>query len=409
MSIIYVHGVKVRSPEHGLQLKKPFLRWLGPRIAVGAEAAEYIPVFWGDAAASFRWDLKSRPRTPFLRGGVGGFPNVGELRSLNLDALPQPQPAVGNGPVLGAGPVAGPVAGPGLETLEPERRADFLADMYLAMAPRAREADPLVDAPELAGIADAASAVAAEWDAIVAGAADDDERIARLLHAISNRLAGQLLAQGGFEDWMEKAGEKFKRAVNAPFDVFSTVAGELRPVAHEFVANFLGDVLIYQNERIGADGGPGEIPRRVLDALARAQARKDQTGEPIIVVTHSMGGQLLYDALTYFAARDARLASLKIDHWISCGAQVAFFAELGLFLDQPATRSPQKLPVPPSVSRWTNYYDINDLVGFIMAPVFDGVTDLSYDTGYGLALAHTGFLARPSFFEAMAKAVGKAP
>ncbi|MBI1408097.1 MAG: hypothetical protein GC145_18445 [Caulobacter sp.] len=408
MSIIYVHGVKVRSAEHGLQLKKPFLRWLGPRIAVGAAPAEYIPVFWGDAAARFRWDLKSRPRTAILRGGVGGFPDVGELRSLNLDALPEPVAAAG-GPVLGAGPAAAPVAGPGLETLEVERRADFLADLYLAMAPRAREGDPLVDAPELAGIADAASAVAAEWDAIVAGAADDDERIARLLHATSNRLAGPLLAQGGFEDWMEKAGEKFKRAFNAPFDVFSTLAGELRPVAHEFVANFLGDVLIYQNERIGADRGPGEIPRRVLEALARAQARKEQTGEPIIVVTHSMGGQLIYDALTYFAARDPRLANLRIDHWISCGAQVAFFAELGLFLDQPDTRAPQKLAAPAQVSQWTNYYDINDLVGFVMAPVFDGVTDLAYDTGYGLALAHTGFLARPSFFEAMAKALGTPP
>lgn len=408
MSIIYVHGVKVRSPEHGLQLKKPFLRWLGPKIAAGADAAEYIPVFWGDAAARFRWSLKSRPRTALLRGGAGGFPNVGELRSLDLDALPARAAATG-GPVLGAGPAAAPVSGPGLEALEVERRADFLADLYLAMAPRAREGDPLIDAPELAGIADAASAVAIEWEAVVAGAADDDERIARLLHAVSNRLAGRLLAQGGFEDWMEKAGEKFKRAFNAPFDVFSNVAGELRPMAHEFVANFLGDVLIYQNERIGADGGAGEIPRRVLEALARAQARKDQTGEPIIVVTHSMGGQLVYDALTYFASRDPRLANLKIDHWISCGAQVAFFAELGLFLEQPDTKAPQKLARPPNVSHWTNYYDVNDLVGFIMAPVFDGVTDLAYDTGYGLALAHTGFLARPSFFGAMAKAIGSPP
>jgi hypothetical protein len=42
------------------------------------------------------------------------------------------------------------------------------------------------------------------------------------------------------------------------------------------------------------------------------------------------------------------------------------------------------------------------LVGFIMAPVFDGVTDKAYDTGFGLAFAHTGYLGRPSFFEAMA-------
>ena len=37
-----------------------------------------------------------------------------------------------------------------------------------------------------------------------------------------------------------------------------------------------------------------------------------------------------------------------------------------------------------------------------MSPVFDGVQDVEYDTGYGLAFAHNGFLARPSFFEALA-------
>ena len=79
------------------------------------------------------------------------------------------------------------------------------------------------------------------------------------------------------------------------------------------------------------------------------------------------------------------------------------FAELGLFRGQPADiLSPGKLPRPGAVAAWTNFYDRNDLVGFIMEPVFAGVTDLEYDTGYGLAFAHTGFLARPSFFEAAA-------
>jgi hypothetical protein len=40
-----------------------------------------------------------------------------------------------------------------------------------------------------------------------------------------------------------------------------------------------------------------------------------------------------------------------------------------------------------------------------MKGIFDQVDDLEYDTGYGLALAHTGYLARPSFFRAMADAL----
>ena len=58
--------------------------------------------------------------------------------------------------------------------------------------------------------------------------------------------------------------------------------------------------------------------------------------------------------------------------------------------------------MPARVKAWTNYYDVNDLVGFVMEPVFEGPKDLAYDTGYGLFFAHTGLLARPSFFRAIA-------
>jgi pimeloyl-ACP methyl ester carboxylesterase len=145
---------------------------------------------------------------------------------------------------------------------------------------------------------------------------------------------------------------------------------------------------------------------RVLDALAHAHVRKKQTREQIVVITHSMGGQLFFDAINYYAALDARLAGIEIDHWITCGSQVSFFAELGLFKAQPsATAAPNKLPRPAAVLRWTNYYDTNDVLGFVMEPVFDGVRDEPYDTGYGLAYAHSGFLARASFFETVAKSL----
>jgi hypothetical protein len=204
---------------------------------------------------------------------------------------------------------------------------------------------------------------------------------------------------------MIRSGETLKRAAHWPTDAVSTVFAELRPVANEFIAYFIGDVLAYLHNR-DAGGAPGEIPRRVLTALKKAHLRKKRTGEKIVVITHSMGGQLLYDAVTFFAFADPELRDLKVDHWISCGAQVSFFAELGLFKGQPDIEKPGKLKRPDSITNWTNYYDTNDLVGFIMRPVFDGVTDIEYDTGYGLAFAHTGFLARPSFFEAVADRIG---
>jgi hypothetical protein len=407
MSIIYIHGVKVRSPDHGVALGKPFARWLAPKLAIDAATVEYIPVYWGDVAARFRWCLTSRPKTPILRaGGADAFAGLGSLREAGartpLDAVAPTAPLAG--PVLGrpaapAAPVAPPVA-----SVPRERRADFIADLYLAVHPRRKPGeDPIAEDTHVAPLADAAAEVAGQWDAIVASEGSDAMRAARLVSEVEKRLTGGgVVAQGGFTDWMIAAGEAVRRAAVWPGDAVSTVFAELRPVVNEFVAYFIGDVLAYINERDAA-GAVGTVPRRVLDALRRAHQRKRDTGEKIVVVTHSMGGQLLYDALTFYALHDSGLHGLEVDHWLSCGAQVSLFAELCLFKGQPTNAAaPAKLPRPASARAWTNFYDFNDLVGFIMAPIFDGVTDKQYDTGYGLAFAHTGYLGRPSFFEAMA-------
>jgi hypothetical protein len=406
MTIIYIHGVKVRDPEHGVRLEKSFRRWLAPKLHIGGGATpEYYPVYWGDVAAKFRWNLDSRPKTALLRaGGAAGFPGLGSLREAGpSSALDQPAAVAVSGPVIGR-PVNAPAASaPPLSSVQPACRADFIADLYLASRPRKQGQDPIVDEPLLASLADAAASVAADWNAVMAIPQADSERAARLLNEVESRLSGSnLLQQGGFLDWMSRAGETLSRAARWPGDAVSTVFAELRPTVNEFVAYFLGDVLAYLNNRGETKAHPGVIPQRVLNALKAAHTRKKSSGEKVVVVTHSMGGQLLYDIVTFFAQADSDLADLKIDHWFSCGCQVSFFAELGLFKGQPTTVSPQKLARPAMVHTWTNFYDRNDLVGFVMKPVFDGVDDIEYDTGYGLAFAHSGFLARPSFFEAMA-------
>jgi hypothetical protein len=406
MSIIYIHGVKVRDPAHGARLEKSFQRWLAPALAMNGISPEYIPVYWGDAAAKFRWELECRPRTQLLKqGGSGEFPGLGSLREASphspLDTFSTG--GAGEGPVLGQDVGLGQPVAPPLSSIPHGRRPDFLADLYLAARPRRmdlarqplnKSRDPLAEDPFLAPLAAGAASVAASWDRLTAEEATDAERAARLLQEIEVTLAGDsLLRQGGFEDWMIP-------------DAVSTVFAELRPALNEFVSYFIGDVLAYLHNRDGS-AGPGQIPRLVLGALKQAHERKKSTGERIVVITHSMGGQLLFDAVSFFAPADRDLKDLEIDHWISCGAQVSFFAELGLFKGQPDISKPQKLQRPANVMNWTNYYDTNDLVGFVMQPVFDGVTDREYDTGYGLAFAHSGFLGRPSFFEAVADRIGR--
>lgn len=411
MTLIYIHGVKVRSPLPGQALERPFRRWVLPQL--GTKAA-YVPVYWGDLAADFRWNLASRPKTRLLHaGGQNNFAGLGSLRSTGgstvLDAaLSTPQLPVG-GPVLGAPPPIGLTAAPPLASLRISQRADFLADLYLV----ARSRDPripagddlLVAQPHLAALAEAAAEVAGRWDNLTSGASDDAERATHLIRAMDERLNGgeALIHMGGLQDWMSGLGELLCRAASLPGDAVSTIFAEGRPILNEFLANFLGDVLSYMKRRVDDQGQPGAIPQRVIAALRDAHRRKKESDEKIVVISHSMGGQLFYDAVCTFAADDPELQDLEIDHWITCGAQVSFFAELGLFLNQPNARQPARLPRPQRVKAWTNFYDPNDSVGFIMEPVFDGVCDLEYDTGYGLFLAHTGFLCRPSFFAAIAE------
>jgi hypothetical protein len=415
MTIIYIHGVNVRSPVHGVELGKPFLRWLGPKIATGVGGdPEYEPVFWGDAAAHFRWELKSRPRTSLLgQGGTAGFEGLGAFReaSATPPVLAESKAEVDGGPVLGRATGTARVHDtPPLSSVPVDRRADFLVDLYLAVTTRAARsrqapgyADPIAEEPRTAGLAAAAASVATRWDQIVSKQASEDGRAAALVDAVDRELIGDsTIAMGGWADWAELAGETLRRAASFPGGAVSTVFAELRPTLNTFVANFVGDVFAYLDRR-EVSGTPGEIPCRVLPALARAHARKQRTGEKIVVLTHSMGGQLLYDAVTYFAKKDAVLKDLVIDHWFTCGSQVSLFAELTLFRAQPDISHPAKLPRPPAVLKWTNFFDRNDLFGFIMAPVFDGVDDQEYSTGYGLAFAHTGYLARPSFFEGLSQ------
>ncbi|WP_135213177.1 hypothetical protein [Vitreimonas flagellata] len=405
MPLIYIHGVKVRSPKHGLGLEPSFKRWMGNAIAGDPDALTYLPVFWGDLASRFRWELASRPRTQIAQQGGAAASQSGRTRTapFALDKYITAQaPAASGGPVIGGGG-GGPSPSIALAGIKPEDRADLLADLYLAarQAEISASSGAIQEIPpeQLAQLPFLAAEIADnEWDS---APANDKQRLSHLLQALDLRIGG--VATAGASTWFSRIGEIAARAASTPGDLLSTALAELRPAAHEFVANFIGDVLVYINER-GSGANPGPIPLRALEALRRA--KRQANGKPIIVVTHSMGGQVFYDAITHFSDHDAELKDLVIDHWITCGSQVSFFAELTQFLTQDRTISgPAKLDKPKRVRKWTNFYDENDFVGFIMKPVFNDVRDAKYDTGYGFVFAHTGFLERPSFYREMAKAI----
>lgn len=184
------------------------------------------------------------------------------------------------------------------------------------------------------------------------------------------------------------------------------VAGEFRKGLNEFISIFLSDVFAYLNARFDKDkASPGEIQRRFLDKLE--EARKDRArhnDEAIVVLSHSMGGQIVYDAITHFVPRDQRFDKLRIDLWCATASQVGFFEEQKLFIESSGGHKPGN-PVPfPSrhLTAWWNVWDYNDFISFIAKDIIAGVDDSAYNTGIG---AHSGYLQRPSFYRKLADKV----
>lgn len=176
-----------------------------------------------------------------------------------------------------------------------------------------------------------------------------------------------------------------------------------RPLG-EFVTAFFGDVLWYVAQRGDADA-PGPIPTRVLETLiaARASAPKD---EPLVVLSHSMGGQIVYDLITHFLPQRPDLADLRIDFWCAAASQVGFFAELGLFLEGPPDPpEPHPFPSPAHLGAWWNAWDHKDLLSYRVSGIFDGVDDTPYASRGTSWNEHNRYLYEAAFFQEMARRV----
>lgn len=198
-------------------------------------------------------------------------------------------------------------------------------------------------------------------------------------------------------DWDDVApqiGELFDRVKDAPLHAASIpLLAWRRASLHRRLSRFLGDVFVYLKER-GDRAAPGPIVTTVLEAIQTAP--KQWPGEPLIVITHSMGGNILYDILTHFAPE------LSVDVWVSVGGQIAQFEEMKLFLASDKTLgSPQRVAgLRPGVGYWLNIYDPADSLSFRASPVFADVNaDVEYLTGAGALKSHGEYFGRASFYQ----------
>ena len=160
-----------------------------------------------------------------------------------------------------------------------------------------------------------------------------------------------------------------------------------------YVTNFFGDIFVYLVSR-GTREEPGEIMLPVCQAL-RAAAAEASAGDPLIVVAHSMGANIAYDALASFCPE------VEVETLITVGNQIGWFEEMKLFVSSDRTipdAARPRAPKPSNVRRWLNVIDASDYLAYAAEPIFDGVSDVSFASGRGPLAAHTEYFKNIDFY-----------
>ncbi len=206
---------------------------------------------------------------------------------------------------------------------------------------------------------------------------------------------GKVSAAGRFEEARVKGIERLRLTATA-----------LRRPLEGFLPTFIGDVMTYVARR-GTAEAPGPIPLRVLAGLETAAFAAASRDEPLVVVTHSMGGQILYDVLTHFLPRLPGYGEIRVDYWCATASQVGFFEELGLFLESDPGHSRATgvlTPQPPQevLGGWWNVWDHADMLSFRADGIFEGVDDSPFFVAGTLASDHNAYLDNRDFHRMLA-------
>jgi hypothetical protein len=425
MPFVFVHGVNVRTAEDDPEndrnsyekeqaarnrlIKSYLLKPLGASIP-GADKMEIVSPYWGKYGAKFRWGLATVPRTRFIDhyGGDDEAPPLAdfELTEMLLRASTQPENDLGRkpAPTLRNAAITDPVGF--LQTV--------LAPVLNAEWRLLREEDDQTESGRMeAELLMAAGDVATDGNVMsdVAAAGTDDEVADLLQHALSERLRvrvregrGEIpvrideYGEGSLSQAFDRIGDLFLRIRDKPGRLGTLPLLEhFRQDLHLNLARFVGDIFQYLRQREGSVG-PGPIVKEVLGAIERA-TRSAPEGEPLIIMTHSMGGNILYDIITHYAV------TLRVDAWISVAAQVGQLEEMKFFLESdPHIEGPMKVDgLRPRVRYWLNIYDPADPFAFLAEPVFSDAEDLLFKTSSSVKASHGAYFMRLGFYELVAQ------
>lgn len=417
MPIIYVHGVATRNEIPDPTIVGLMKGYLSDVISPGRDV-EVVYSYWGDVGAKFAWGGAARPRSP-LRGQGGEVPSRSSTGALIAAELSDVLRGTPSAPIrLSDQEVTGAALTPSgvgsgqrrpvhkrLSELSPDMLSDFVSTVLILEQTPTDNLDQT--STDNAGLIMTIDEIAHDPKTHTAlkSAEDTAEEWKYFARAVEDKRHGGLAGQGAsaFERAGHRIRESLDRGSSGAGYVATRLVAELRPQVNDLAANFIGDVFEYLGRR-GSVQALGPIPERFIASLERAQAIADQ-GEPIVVISHSMGGQIVYDAVTSLLPNIADSARFRIDYWCATASQIGLFEELKLFLassQKYCTGSPVPFPDSRYLGGWWNVWDHNDFLSFTVKGIVADVDDEPFDSGMSLASAHSGYLVRPSFYRKLA-------
>ncbi len=286
MPLIFIHGVTVRS---GVENNKDrlvrdalFRRLVFPSLFSDPSNVEISNPCWGDKAAKFYWNYASLPT-----GNEETFGTEDELAGLIL------------GTFLGKAP-------PSASTILLEVARHSMQDVVdLLWMVSSAQVNDVQKADEFAQFAVHASNYVWRYPppGWLEGLRNDEEFLNQFTYELQHyqetlsdhlvNIGSGLLRQGRahLQNLVRQFGQRAS-------DVFVNTS---RQSLHKKFALFLGDIFVYLTNR-GTPEKPGEIVATLLKSLDQAVQRQREVAadSKLIIVAHSMGGNIIYDILTAF-------------------------------------------------------------------------------------------------------------
>ncbi len=385
MPLIFIHGVNTRFDKNytaAEELRRKLFTELVLSKIDAISNLEIISPYWGDLAGAMAWNGATRPTSQELREKLGGG-DSGETLPVDVSELTDPECVVDS--VL-FGLLQSGFDGRSDSENDFTLDEDLDASIVLA-AHRASSSDRLRDALTKISSED----LMVHYEKSLQAATNE---ITLQLEVLSKEKEPGPMREslGGGGNILTKAIGRVKEFASRAVSTTGRFATGLaldwkREQIQRTSVRFMGDVFTYLKER-GSAQMPGDIVSRILPAF-------NKRDEPIVVISHSMGGNIFYDLLTYFDP------SLSVDAWFSVGGQVGLFEEMKLFkVSDKNIKAPHRVKIPSDrLSLWMNVVDLRDPLAFLAKPIFESVEDYEFNTGRSVLGAHSAYFSKPKFYD----------